>query len=282
MLAEACSAEDAPACNFLGQLTLTGHGVARDIKRGLELLEQSCDGDFAIACAAGSAWMSDANHASEVTWDPDIRSRFELKQGCLSGQADDCYELGLSYYFGRQSFPADRARAAHEYERACNLGDTRACNNLGDALAYGDGATRDVARASALFDRACHSGEALACSNLGYMVEHGEGIARDVRRARDLYRDACNTGEVYGCIHSAMRAAVDGGAPSDAVGALAYWSRKCDRDRDARSCAFVGLLFEDGPDGQARDEAKSHDAMSRACDLGEPYACEWLKARVEE
>jgi uncharacterized protein len=282
MFNDACALDDAPACDFAGRLSLAGHGVPRDARRGIELLEQSCDGGFAIACAVGANWLADASHASEVAFPAETRARFEIKQACLLGQADDCYELGLSYYLGRESFAADRARAANAYGRACDLGDTRACNNLGDALAYGEGVSRDVKRAAELFERACHRGEALACANLGYMVEHGEGVALDVRRARSLYRDACQTGEVYGCLHSAMLAAVDAGAPRDPVGALAHWRRGCDRDRSAQSCAFVGLLYEDGPDGMARDEAKSHTAMSRACELGDRRACEWLKSRAED
>jgi TPR repeat protein len=78
-----------------------------------------------------------------------------------------------------------------------------------------------------------------------------------------------------------MRVAVDSGAPSDPAGSLAHWQRGCDRDRNAQSCAFLGLLYEDGPDGMARDEAKSDEAMAQACKLGERRACEWLKARVE-
>lgn len=282
MFDEACALRDAPACNFAGRLALEGHGVPRDVKRGLDLLEQSCDGGFAIACAAGAAWLTEPSHATEVEFASETRSRLEVTQACLSGQADDCYELGLSYYFGRESFPLDRARAAQAYERACDLGDTRACNNLGDALAYGEGMARDVVHAAELFRRACRNGEALGCANLGYMVEHGEGIDRDLRAARDLYGDACSTGEVYGCLHSAMLAAVTAGAPSDPVGALAHWKRRCDQARNAESCAFLGILYEDGPDGKARDEAKSHEAMSRACKLGERRACEWLKGHVEE
>jgi TPR repeat protein len=282
MFVEACSLDDLRACDFAGRLTLAGHGVTRDVKKGLKLLEQSCDGGLPIACAIGARWLGEGNHAAEVASASEARARFEVKQACLSGQADACYQAGLSYYFGHDSFPSDRTRAVQAYGRACDLGDSRACNNLGDALAYGEGAERDVPRAAALFEKACHLGEALACANIGYLVEHGEGVARDVRRARGLYRDACTTGEVYGCLHSAMLAAVDRGAPRDPLRALAHWRRDCDEGRDALSCAFVGLLYEDGPDGRARDEARSHEAMSRACELGEHLACEWIKGRVEE
>ncbi len=282
MFDEACAGKEPQACKFAGRLALEGHGVPRDVERGLGLLEQACDEGVATACGVGVTWLAEGSHASEIESASETRARLEVKQACLLGQMDDCYELGLSYYFGRESFPTDRARAAQAYERACDLGDTRACNNLGDALTYAEGVPRDIARATALFARACHYGEALACANLGYMVEHGEGIARDVARARGLYRDACETGEVYGCLHSDMLAAVAAGAPSDPAQALEHWRRGCDRLRDARSCAFVGLLYEDGPDGQARDETKSQEAMSQACKLGDHRACEWLKARVEE
>jgi TPR repeat protein len=282
MFGEACALKDARACGYAGRLLLAGHGVARDVDRGLAMLEESCDGGFVIACAAAVRWLGDASHAAEVQTASEMHARLEIKQACLSGQADACYQEGLSHYYGRDSFPADHARAVKAYSRACDLGDSHGCNNFADSLAYGDGIGRDVGRAASLFSRACHLGEALGCANLGYMVEHGEGVTRDVSRARGLYHDACITGEVYGCLHSAMLVALDAGAPRDPVKALAHWRLGCERDKNAQSCAFVGLLYEDGPDGLTRDEAKSHEAMSRACELREPRACEWVKAHVEE
>jgi TPR repeat protein len=62
--------------------------------------------------------------------------------------------------------------------------------------------------------------------------------------------------------------------PDDPNRALAAWERACDAN-DARACAFVGLMFLDGPDGTSRDEAKSMEAMNRACELGNRRACDW-------
>jgi TPR repeat protein len=39
------------------------------------------------------------------------------------------------------------------------------------------------------------------------------------------------------------------------------------------------MLYEDGGDGASRDDAKSLEWMQRACDTGEPRACEWIKSR---
>jgi len=42
------------------------------------------------------------------------------------------------------------------------------------------------------------------------------------------------------------------------------------------------VMYEDGPDGKTRDEAKSQQAMKRACDLGNRRACEWMKGRPSD
>lgn len=272
MLTESCSLGDVGACSFAGRMWVDGRGVARDEKRGIGLLVRACDGGVALACLVGVRSLGTREEADAV----DLRARLEAEHACLAGESDACYEVGLLFYTGRNAFPRDRARAVEAYERGCHLGAAQACNNLGDALAYGDGIERDVVRSAAMFDRACRKGEALGCANWGQMFERGEGVARDRVQARDLYRRACASGEVYGCLHAEMLTAQDAGAPRDPEGSLGYWRRACSR-RDARACAYVGIIYEDGPDGLARDADKSLDAMQQACRLGDARACEWMK-----
>lgn len=281
MLDEACSLGDAHACAFSGRMWIDGRGQPRDPQRGMTMVVRACDGGVMLSCVFGTRWLSEPSHAREVSDAIDLRARFEAQYACLEGEAEACYRVGLLYYFGRGAFPRDPTRAASAYARGCHLGDSRACNNLGDALAYGDGTERDVVQSAALFEKACHLGEALGCANLGYMVEYGRGIARDRARARVLYRDACATGDVYGCLHQAMLAAEDAGAPRDPARALVRWNSACEA-RDARACAFVGVIYEDGPDGVTRNEGLSLQAMKRACELGNRSACEWVKAHGTE
>jgi uncharacterized protein len=276
MLTEACALGDAGACSFAGRMWLDGRGVPRDEKRGIGLLVRACDGGVALACVVGVRWLGEPAHARDEPDAVDLRARLEAEHACLTGEPEACYQVGLLFYFGRNAFPRDRTRAVDAYERGCRLGAAQACNNLGDALAYGDGVPRDVARSASMFDRACRMGEALGCANSGQMFERGEGVARDRARARELYRLACAGGEIYGCLHAEMLAAQDAGVPRDPEGSLGHWRRACDR-RDPRACAYVGILYEDGPDGLARDADKSLEAMQRACELGEPRACAWVK-----
>jgi TPR repeat protein len=282
MLSEACSLDDPRACTFAGRLWLDGRGVSRDVHRGLDMLLRGCDGGVAMACAVMTRWLGAGNNARDVEDAQPLLARAEAEHTCLVGQADACFQVGVLFYYGRDSFPRDRARASRSFVRGCDLGDARACNNVGDALAYGDGVGRDVEGAAAAFFKACRLGEALGCANLGYMAEYGEGVARDVARARTLYRQACRAGDTYGCFHVDLLAAEDAGAPREPMHALAHWLRACERGRDARACAFVGIMYEDGPDGVARDEVKSLQAMARACELGNNRACDWVKGHSED
>ncbi|MDP9002732.1 MAG: sel1 repeat family protein, partial [Myxococcota bacterium] len=268
---------DPRGCAFAGRLFIDGRGVTRDIQRGLAMLIQACDGGVAIACIVGVRWLGEPLHARDLPDAADLRGHFEAERACLTGEADSCFQVGLLFYLGRHGFTRDTARATTAYRRGCDLGGALACNNLGDAFEYGDGVERDLVRSATMFEKACHLGEAMGCSNSGHLFERGDGVVRDRARARNLYREACVGGDVYGCLHAEMLAAQDSGAPRDSGRALSYWRTACER-RDARACAFVGIVYEDGPDGWVRDAEKSLEAMNRACSLGDVRACGWVTA----
>jgi TPR repeat protein len=278
MLSEACDLGDEHACTHAGRLYLDGHGLARDVTRGVALLDRACIGGILLACQVAVRWLADAEHARAVTDGMELRARLDLQLDCLSGVRDACAQAGQNYSRGREGYTRDLARSAEAYERGCALGQKVACNNLGDSFEYGDGVRRDLARAAELYDRACRGGEPLGCANLGHLLENGEGAPRDVPRARGLYRDACAAGSDYGCLHEQMAAVESPATPAETQRALERWQRACDA-KNARGCAFVGILYEDGPDGYARDEARSLEAMKRACELGEARGCAWVRSR---
>ena len=104
------------------------------------MLVQACDAGVARACALAVRWLAEPTHARDRPNAFDLRARLEVERACLTGEpGEPCFEVGRRFYFGRNAFPRDRVRAREAYERGCNLGDSRACNNLGDALAYGEG-----------------------------------------------------------------------------------------------------------------------------------------------
>lgn len=275
MLEQACSLDDARACSFAGRLWLDGRGVPRDVERGLHLLVRACDEGVTMACAVGARWAGEPLNANDTPDATELLARLEAEHTCLLGQGDACFQVGLLFYFGREAYPLDRARAAAAFARGCDAGDARACGALGRSLAFADGVPRSPERAAAALAKACKLGEGLGCSTLGLLSERGDGIARDVVKARALYRDGCIAGDIYGCLHADMLAS---DVASGSSHRHARWTAACSRGNPA-ACAFVGMLYEDGGDGVAHDDARSLEWMQRACDLGESRACEWIKSR---
>jgi TPR repeat protein len=272
-LAVACEQGESRACAFAGRLFLDGTGLQKDVDHGLALLTRACDDGVALACLVGARFLGEAHGGSDGS---DAQHRFEMQHACLSGQGEACLQVGLLFRLGESGFPADLAKAVVAYTLGCNAGESRSCNNFGDALAYGEGVARDLEKAVVAFDKACHLGEALGCANLAFRFERGLGVPHDLTKARSLYRDACNVGSPYACLHLDLLAAQGNQPPRDTAAAAARWLRAC-KGGDAHACAFVGLIYDDGPDGLTRDEAKSQAAMSRACELGEPRACDWVR-----
>lgn len=214
-LTEACSLGDARSCGFAGRLRLDGHAVPRDPVRGLAMIVRACDAGEGVACLAGARWLVEADHVHEAHADTGLRDCLLAEHRCLMGESSDCLRAALSFEGGEGAAGRDQTRAAQQYSRGCDLGNSLTCNALGVALDYGEGAARDPERAVAAFERACKLGDSLGCANLGYMFENGEGVARDGARARSLYRDACTSGNVYGCLHQEMLVAQGAGTPRD-------------------------------------------------------------------
>jgi uncharacterized protein len=275
MLEHACSLDDARACSFAGRLRLDGRGVPRDVDRGLRMLVRACDEGVTMACAAGARWAAEPANVKDMPDAPELLARLEAEHTCLLGQGDACLQVGLFFYFGREGYPKDRARAAAAFARGCDAGDARACSALGRSLAFADGVPRSPERAAAVLARACTFGEGLGCSTLGLLSERGDGVTRDVAKARALYRDGCVAGDIYGCLHADM---LGSDVASRSTRRYARWSAECSHG-SAGACAFIGVLYEDGGDGVTHDDAKSLEWMQRACDLGESRACEWIKSR---
>jgi TPR repeat protein len=287
MLDEACSLGDAEGCEYAGRMHVDGRGVERDLQGGIDRLLKACEGGVKLACTVGMRTMDKLGNRRGGDATPDttpvpqeLRDIFAGQYQCLAGEAETCATIAGSFHYGRNGFPRDLAKADAAYTRGCALGNALSCNNLADALYYGDGAPRDTARACQIYDRACRLGEALGCGNFGFCFERGDGVAHDIARARELYRQSCSANQVYSCLHLEMMAAQGRGAPADVDRALDQWLKGCEQRREAKSCAFAGVLFEDGTPGTPRDERKSYDLMSKACELGEKRGCEWDEVHV--
>lgn len=82
------------------------------------------------------------------------------------------------------------------YERAGDLGNSMAMNNLGNILLRGGkGVPGDVTRADQYFERSVNAGNVYATNNLGKLFESGaQGVPKSIVRAKMLRKRACGGG----------------------------------------------------------------------------------------
>jgi hypothetical protein len=139
----------------------------------------------------------------------------------------DCNRAALAAARGVDGQTPDPAQAARLYQRACDLGDGAACNNLGLAFQSGRGLPRDDARAFSLFELGCSRGAAEGCNNQGAMYEHGSGASANLGDALRLYTQACRRGSALGCSNLGVLYAEGRGVATDQPEALRLFEQAC-------------------------------------------------------
>jgi TPR repeat protein len=130
---------------------------------------------------------------------PDVKA-------CANGDATMCFELSERYYEGTDGATKDPKKAMGFLEKACNLNQSFACNNLGTNWSDGkDGAPNvDHAKAAGLYKKACSLGNGLGCFNYGNVFRLGEGVEVDKFAALTNFKKSCELGEAKGCTEEAI------------------------------------------------------------------------------
>nr|WP_275897254.1 tetratricopeptide repeat protein [Helicobacter suis] len=59
--------------------------------------------------------------------------------------------------------------------------------------------SKNYSKAIEYYQKAADMGNAFACNNLGVMYENGTGVKRNKAIARQYYQKACNMGNKRGC-----------------------------------------------------------------------------------
>ena len=72
---------------------------------------------------------------------------------------------------------------------------------LGKLYLRGKGVGKDPTLGVGFITKACEGGESGACDVLGQLYEAGNGVEQNLTRAATLYSDACTAGTGVGCYH---------------------------------------------------------------------------------
>ncbi|MGD1088616.1 MAG: tetratricopeptide repeat protein [Verrucomicrobiota bacterium] len=184
-----------------------------------------------------------------------------------------CNQVASIYAAGK-FVPADHAKAAFYFEKACEFGNTEGCANL--AIEYFrtnlDGAQVDIGRAlSTLEQSGAVSNNGRICFLVGYAYDTGRGRPLDKAKARQFYEKGAVLGELAAWKNLArMQLAGEGGPPDHAAAAL--WLQKAADAQDGISCLYLARMYHNG-DGVPQDEQKAVALLEKACSLGVESAC---------
>jgi TPR repeat protein len=152
-----CNKGDMEQCATIGGAYLLGKGgKPKDEKKGLELLQKSCDGNSAFGCEIlGRAWDQGKGVG------PDKDKAVELwTKACDGGSGGACRSLAL------KKDTSDPARIPL-LEKACDKDDNLGCMGLGAAYMHGNqGAPKDMDKAKQFMKKACDLGAKSACDKL--------------------------------------------------------------------------------------------------------------------
>jgi hypothetical protein len=168
-----CAEHVTDDCATLGVMYLDGKVVTVDLDRADDLLQAACRDGSARACLR----LAEALHAEVFRGHPGrlkANPHFEELNLLLAG---------------------------------CEAGANEGCLRAGRSLVEAHGTPADPARAAKLFDRACSHGNAAACFELGRLFARGEGVEHRPDRAGQLFLKACQLGNDEGCLRAAKNGA---------------------------------------------------------------------------
>ena len=105
--------------------------------------------------------------------------------------------LGYIYQEGNTfgGIKEDYEKAIELYEKAIELGNSHAMNNLAYKYKNGMGVEENYEKAIELYEKAIQLGNTSAMINLGFMYQYGNGVNPDYEKAFELYIMAYNLGD---------------------------------------------------------------------------------------
>lgn len=158
----ACSRGATQGCLRVGMAKITGQGVGKDIAAGLADLEALCTHRQAMGCSQLAAIYA-GRQQPDVAADP-VRRDDYLKKACDLGDKRSCDFAAQMRHNAHAEGQNGQANA--DYEAKCTAGQMLPCTLLAENLANGTGGNSDKARAKALFEKACNAGVQRACDDL--------------------------------------------------------------------------------------------------------------------
>lgn len=166
----------------------------------------------------------------------DVKSVAICTEAANDGDVNAMYHLGQIYLYGEQGVTANPQLSESWYNKAIEMGCTRAMCDLARAYERGKELPKDEVKAVQLYQLAVDSGSKTALTMLGNCYRKGIGVEQNKEKAVELYKKAVESGNMD--------------------------------DVDPWSQYIMGLCFSSGT-GVERDESKALEWFYKAARNGE-------------
>lgn len=135
-----------------------------DEKKSFEYYRKACDAGLQIAClnfgyVTSDYWEEDAELLKE--------GMKRLDDSCGQGSADACYFAGDIRLAGSYGVKVATYQGLGDYNRACDLGETNACLELGGFYFSGEHISKDPQKGYDFLIQFCDQGNSEVCYELG-------------------------------------------------------------------------------------------------------------------
>lgn len=155
---KACEAGEAKACVATGGRYLLGlEGRAKDETKAATTLKRACDLGSVLGCETYARMLDEGRGVPKDT----ATANTLFTKACDLKAGGACRSLGLN-------LPIKDPKRIALFEKACELDDGLGCLGLGAAYLHGDqGAKKDPVKAKTALQKACRLGEKKACEIAG-------------------------------------------------------------------------------------------------------------------
>ena len=116
------------------------------------------------------------------------------------GNADGLFRTGKFYHEGRTGVEVNYELARKYYERAVELNNGKAMNNLANMYIDSKGVTKNISKAIELYKKAADLGNVNAMYNLGNHYYNGDVVQQDYIAAKNWYEKAANLNYIDACV----------------------------------------------------------------------------------
>lgn len=243
---------------YLSIMYYSGDGVDEDKEKAVLMLKNVIEQGYVDGCVAS------------FIYEEDNSKYFEEYKKALDGK-EQIYVSTAMKFIGESYYSGDGVEKnyekAHEwFEKACDLGNPAATQDLAVMYYYGNGVEQSYEKALEYFEKASKLNNKNAMHTIGYMYDMGMGVEQDYNKAFEYYEKAANLGHLS-AMNNLAYMYENGKGMEQNYEKAAEWYEKSAEKGNAMAMKNLSALYYTGK-GVEQNYEKALELLYKAIDSG--------------